>query len=483
MKKGNRVFCFTILSYIIISLGGCQSNPVEEVVVGKNEEKLESIIQDTSSSAEIDESQVKSVATVLEHYQDSYSGAENSVQINIDADAILLSEAMPVIRVKPHEITSDELQRWAEVLLEGNTAYEPPTTMTKNELQTEILKIKQLLGDPNTLAEAYTNESDIEYAKAYWEEQLAFYESKYESAPDSYVRTETDWIFHPSTYYDYQAELGDEKDPDIIGLQAVKSIATIDGHQVVLEAYNRNEEDYRIHNLWFYYTDDSIYEKGTMQKSQEEAIAMVKSTLERAGLESWNLTICNQVKNESRSYYDMVSHPVYEGVCVTPLPQLATIDIAESYSALSYYEELRIRVSNGKIVSLEWQAPMEILSVENPEVTLLSFDEIKKGFKNQMQVEYTLYRTSEYDEESTVFSAEINIDEINCALVRIQVPDQSNEFYYVPAWSFYGDTGIDYGNGMQFFKDGEDASYDYIKEPYLTINALDGSIINVSLGY
>ena len=483
MKKSTRVFCLMIFSCMIISFGGCQSNPVEGVVVGKNKEKLESIIQDTSSSAEIDEPQVKSVASILEHYQDSYSGAENSVQINIDADAIFLSKTMPVVRVRPHEITSDEVQRWAEVLLEGNTAYEPPVSMTKSELQTEILKIKLLLEDPNTLAEAYINESDIEYAKTFWERQLAFYESKYESAPDSYVRTEADWIFHPPTYYDYQMDLGDENDPESIGMYAVKAVATIDGHQVVLEACNRNEEDYTIHNLWFYYTDDSIYEKDSMQQSQEEAIFLVKNTLESAGLESWNLTICNQVETESRSYYEMVFHPVYEGVCVTPLPQLTTINIPESYSALSYYEELRIQVSNGKIVSLEWCAPMEILSVENLDVTLLSFEEIKKGFKKQMQVEYTLYRTSEYNEEISVYGAEININEINCALVRIQVPNQSNEFYYVPAWSFYGDTRIDYGDGMEFFGEREDASYDYIKEPYLTINALDGSIINVSLGY
>ena len=69
----------------------------------------------------------------------------------------------------------------------------------------------------------------------------------------------------------------------------------------------------------------------------------------------------------------------------------------------------------------------------------------------------------------------IQVNRIEQELVRIKVPDNEKEFYLVPAWNFYGTI-----NGQEAEEEGGITSLD---SPLLTLNAVDGTVINTYLGY
>ena len=101
MHKGYFIFCVIIFTTCLL---GCQDNPQEVYVVNKNEEVFESLVKsETLKTADI-EPESESVI-----YKDRFYGADNSVEIIIDAKVDIPHMSSPVIKVMPHEITLDEV--------------------------------------------------------------------------------------------------------------------------------------------------------------------------------------------------------------------------------------------------------------------------------------------------------------------------------------------------------------------------------------
>ena len=113
-----------IIAAFSLTAGACQANPDAAVIADKGGDLLESRIQQTAETSAAEslaaetaealnsESGEDGQSTVINpmnvtHYEDSYPGAEDGVTIRIDAEVQVPKGKMPVIRVKPHEITSD----------------------------------------------------------------------------------------------------------------------------------------------------------------------------------------------------------------------------------------------------------------------------------------------------------------------------------------------------------------------------------------
>ena len=126
-------------------LSGCQVTPKEDIAVNKNDVGLESKILQSESTVDNDSLKRNS------HWEDKWITDVDDISIAVDADVETLGEKYSVVRVLPHDITSDEVKEWADVLFEGNKAYEPETVMTKNEIEESILKFKQKLNNKDEL--------------------------------------------------------------------------------------------------------------------------------------------------------------------------------------------------------------------------------------------------------------------------------------------------------------------------------------------
>lgn len=129
----------------------------------------------------------------------------------------------------------------------------------------------------------------------------------------------------------------------------------------------------------------------------------------------------------------------------------------------------------------------------NTNVPLLPFEEIKGIFDRQI----ILRNQWGYPEES-VISRRLIIDHVELSYMKVRKPNDDKEFIYLPVWDFHGKLmakyGDDYPTGTEGFNILDEnnehveignmeelASANYLS--FLTINAIDGSIIDRNMGY
>jgi beta-lactamase regulating signal transducer with metallopeptidase domain len=516
----------------------CQPTPEEPVVIGKGDGELEKIIQ---SQPETQDPQAQQPDII--RYTDSFKGADENVTINIDAHVLMPSGNMPVIEVKSYTIPMEQVKAMAKVLFHGNTAYEPKVGLSKADLEEEILKLKQFISNEDAMLEYYGGEQRIvDEVKAEFKQRIAQYEKQYEDAPDTIEIRETDWVFRPKAYYTdmvlYDDLLGKEDEESVeiekslYDSETIRLDSKVEDYKARLTVSNletgRNIEHYAIFTIGsdLNAVNTPIWNEGDtspMNMTREEAVGMVYDALAKMGITNMQLSDCRasgkfqlsailsesglteeeanlaaaagevrepekgdaDERSEDVYSYHMDFTPVYGDIVVHNMAY-AYIDKVQ-YGPRYPYEELRVTVQNGIITDLYWYAPMEQVRVENENVPILSLDEAVQTFKKQMQLEYTIGKLARYSPEnedyeeyiSCIESGEINITDIRLGLMRVHIKDRPGEYRMVPAWMFLGSERL-YAKGI----DPEMQMYAPDKPfPYIIINAIDGSIINVSQGY
>jgi hypothetical protein len=86
----------------------------------------------------------------------------------------------------------------------------------------------------------------------------------------------------------------------------------------------------------------------------------------------------------------------------------------------------------------------------------------------------------EYQEYlSQIESGDIHITDIELKLMRIRIKDRPGQYRMVPAWIFMGHKEIHFKNGESKVQEPVPGVF----FPYAVINAIDGSVINISEGY
>ena len=172
--------------------------------------------------------------------------------------------------------------------------------------------------------------------------------------------------------------------------------------------------------------------------------------------------------------------PVYEGMEVIRQSHLDGSEGMEEYASRYYYEDLTFHVSNGQIVYAQWGAPLKTLSIENKNVQTISFEEAVERFRNQMQLEATASHLEDNGEGDAPQRMQIDIEKIELGLCCVRIQNNLAEYYLLPDWNFKGKMGVDYGERLFCESD----LFESTKlTTFLTVNAWDGSIVNVNQGY
>ena len=159
--------------------------------------------------------------------------------------------------------------------------------------------------------------------------------------------------------------------------------------------------------------------------------------------------------------------PMYEGIPVFEWNTYFGSDTAAQKAGLSYAhhvvkERIFADVQSGRLASLTWIDPLEVLGVENENVPLLPFDEILDIFQKQV------YRNIYLD------SGELNLKVTDIYFSYRCVKKRDSDLYYLlPVWDFIG-----HNVAMENLKKRHS-----IDESILAVNAVDGSILNDLLGY
>ena len=125
------------------------------------------------------------------------------------------------------------------------------------------------------------------------------------------------------------------------------------------------------------------------------------------------------------------------------------------------YERLDVELTKDGLCHFMWLAPMTVLETINADARLLPFSEICRIFESMVFAKYEL--------SDTLPDHVFEIDRVELSLQRISEQDSFESGLLIPVWNFYEKGRLFYSS------DGT--------ESVLTINAVDGSIIDAAKGY
>ena len=467
-----RYACFGVLMVLILT--GCQATPNQDVIANKNDQQVSQSESGTSieESNSVEES-ADDGTVVSEAISETFSSDDGNVTISVQTDAVKV-HSVPIVQTEAKDISVDDVKRWAKAFYGTEDVYEATKQMTKSEIEEAILWRQQKISDRDgLLAEGYT-EDEIDSTIELYQEEINNLKSNYDSAPEKYEGTKTDWEFHPASYWMKDETNGDDEDwSKEDKTESLEVRGDYEGKGAHISASNRQDADYQVHDMFFVLNDEvDINYNADPVISREEAIQMTSEKLKALTDKEWQVDSVDNNGNQWRIKYVPV---------INNLPCLLTdlsYDSTDAYAANLIYEMLEFEIIDGQITSVEWDSPMKITSADNQPAEMLPFDDIYTAFKNYMQVKCTMTSLGmasddEMEDETTAETEKVcaNVNDIRQMYCRVKVKNSDQAFEYVPVYVFSG------------YASQGDYKEDWWVNHFCVVNATDGTIINTWLGY
>ena len=155
------------------------------------------------------------------------------------------------------------------------------------------------------------------------------------------------------------------------------------------------------------------------------------------------------------------------GLLVTPVSQQGASDVLDIknpiYSPVLPYEKCYVDVGENGVFQLSWEHPIEIVGTVAEDCQLLSFDEIMSIFGAIAPL--TIQASEAYDNNA------LYIDRAVLGYMCLQERGNPTSYQLIPVWDFFGERTM------------RDDRFAEHNNSLLTINAIDGTIIDRSYGY
>ncbi len=496
----------------MLGITGCQKNPEESIVQNKDFDNM----IDEAENTEDGSSDVGAMAQEYDSYQTTVEDTSLNVKLNVDAQVdIPKTDKLSVIRVRQKEIDQTFLDSVREALAKDVTFYDGSvlSMRTRSDIEETIQYYQEYKAEYESLYGS--DNSDVQIAQARIDELQA----EYESAPETYQFADypTDNQLHgvkemydrnpADAYYSWLHELNaagevyygvsDGQDGNYISLYAQNSedygnkisytcgkydyisCSSVTCDVALPGRYDAEQgTDAAADALEDYVSIEGTprFEEDTRQTttiSLEEAKQQAESFLAEVGLSGYEyyeggldyVYTGNQTDDGTwvlRKAYVFRYLRNIDGVFVN---NDAGSKLTDSWSGDDYVkkewggESVEFQITDEGIVGFDYLAPIEVVETVVDQSSLKSFDEIKTTFE-QMAV------VANADEEVPVT---IDIDYVRLGYTRISEADSFDTGLLVPVWDFIGTR--------------TQGEYTEENKTILTINAIDGSVIDRAQGY
>ena len=146
------------------------------------------------------------------------------------------------------------------------------------------------------------------------------------------------------------------------------------------------------------------------------------------------------------------------------------VESTEAYSEHNqiewWYESLWFNVDDGGISNIDWMAPLHMTKMEAESPALLPWTQVQEIFEKMFMVAYGSLAQQIDD------PVEFMLNRVELCLQRINDEGEYTSGLLAPVWNFYG-----------WYTNNREEPGDEILFPLLSINAIDGSVIDVAQGY
>ena len=466
-KKTMRMLSAALAVTLLSGCGAAQTNTPAETSVNQ------AMLLEKSAQPQ------ESAYTFPEKFTGDWTGQEGKLTIHADAQVVAeLGTALPTATVEPREFNQEDVDNLLKVFLKGEPLYSH--VQTKQELQGHLdyINSPDWTSDPG-------KPSDPASLEARRKELNAWYTAEIAKAPEEKP------ILHG---------FSDSDDPKWIG-----GTATVDG--IKWEVSIRNDIDggwtaAYIERTDYKYRDYSIQ---LPDASKEESIARGNALMQALGLQNFVLTDAQQWSVElpgDNGIWRLYYAPTVNGFPIAGARQ----DITQTHDGTVYQdyqywdyackdsenpdtvswdlENILLDVGKNGVLCFAWTAPSTKPVVRQAESTLLPFEEIA-SIANTMLPEVIvgpketpLTQLDQYNGFDT--RMDVDITKVSLSLMRIR-DKGSLQGTIVPVWDFWGTS--DWYDAEPNAYGYQEKGMNYEFQPMLTLNAVDGTVVDRQLGY
>ena len=482
-----------ILLCSMLAVTSCQPTPNKPIVQSKNDGKLEQKIEAAEKPPK------KYIAP--EKWTDSANDKSGKVTIDIDAVVSVPDTDMyPVSHVSKIEFTD----KWASELLnklsiDGKVySIKGDLMLSKSEIAEMIQNLMNEISDPDSDINSPLI-SDDERAELVREkeQEIADLQEYYKTAPDEFVSQEIPVEFvnsqTGSPYFECCINMGYKTMTEIRF-----SAYSEQGGNVFINISDGIESGEIIR-----YTDD-LENRNGLDMTPEKAVALGKAFIKKlndgdfeASLIKAGYMRIGERKENVTDYpecYEIDFTRSVEGVVTTYRDDSKDFSLIndrmnEKLNRQSQFapflppESIKLIITDSGVCGTIWKMPSVNVDVVNKNVELMEFDEITDIFKKQICVEGLI--TDVYD--TNIVSRKIVINKAVLGMTQIREKNTYDGLLMVPAWNFYGYEIYTYNEsqpgGYILDEKNQYVNDQLYGHSFLTINAIDGSIINPLFGY
>ena len=466
-KKTMRMLSAALTVTLLSGCGAAQTNTPAETSVNQ------AMLLEKSAQPQ------ESAYTFPEKFTGDWTGQEGKLTIHADAQVVAeLGTALPTATVEPREFNQEDVDNLLKVFLKGEPLYSH--VQTKQELQGHLdyINSPDWTSDPG-------KPSDPASLEARRKELNAWYTAEIAKAPEEKP------ILHG---------FSDSDDPKWIG-----GTATVDG--IKWEVSIRNDIDggwtaAYIERTDYKYRDYSIQ---LPDASKEESIARGNALMQALGLQNFVLTDAQQWSVElpgDNGIWRLYYAPTVNGFPIAGARQ----DITQTHDGTVYQdyqywdyackdsenpdtvswdlENILLDVGKNGVLCFAWTAPSTKPVVRQAESTLLPFEEIAAIADTMLPEvivgpkETPLTQLDQYNGFDT--RMDVDITKVSLSLMRIR-DKGSLQGTIVPVWDFWGTSDWYDAEPNAYGYQEKGMNYDF--QPMLTLNAVDGTVVDRQLGY
>lgn len=501
MQKNLRIMVGMLV--LVMALTACQPTPEGDIVWNKGEGILEERIGAEALEGQKFEAPDR---LVLEAF--GWSGGT----VQVDAEVVVPEvDGWPVQVITKGVFTDQWAADLLNTLAEGTPVYEDAgeTVYTRSQILEEISLLQELIANVDTEWADSTEEERKEMVEG-WESELEGWTELYKTAPETFegqLIDPTSDAFAGWTSLNGNVDLGKKR---LASIHISRSEDSLRGSTVEFSNWDEG-----VGRWWYFDWDSDFTNLNGVTISKEEAIEMGLAFMEKlgetgfapavvraaycqprgeheGGIAAWPqgyyIIFTRSVEGVPTTYRDVEvdygAKPLEQetagteepamtatpGVNDTPAPQLepeATSDPASRHYTSTYVQEyVEVLVRDSGVNYMYWREPAVAGEVLNENVELLSFEEIVERFKSQIS-----YATA-FMEES---QGTLQVNRMQLGMMQVRRRNAEDSFLMIPVWTFYGtmETGE------------EDSPYpsEPEEEIVLILNAVDGSVVDLTLGY
>ena len=489
-----------VLLLTLAMLCACQPTPETEFVTHKDtEEMLEKAASgwdavgsadgaDTSEGLP-DTPHIRERYAIPETLCETFTEADGHFIVNIDARVDVPDVAdIPIIRVEKATFTQDEITRLFNVLTKGRPLYHNGNQMTKSEIAELIARLEDELNDPNS----NLGPDDKELL----EEHIRTNKERWQTAPDEFSADVCDGTIGVPPYeengetytrYGFQAFSRDSL-PQMYCQAELPSSDRFDGcffwfvDQRSLLSGSDGDIKIRIKDPQ---NPVELAEYPNVTYTPAHAMADTEAFFRDNGFPFVKADTVTFFPSKDGSQYGYQVRCVREseGVLGTNPDSLTGGYGPEGYTPRWQYERIEVCIDAEGIYSFSWHAPLKETEIVLPATSLLPFDTIVQTMRQRLWIEkqpWLMLDESVVMGEDFPSDMRIEISRVTLTLQRVMEKNTFDSGLLVPVWNFWGtvtETRVNKKTRATY----EDFSDD--RYPRISINAIDGSVIEGHLGY